>query len=348
MKLLKISVLVLALVLIMSMVNNSDVEASEETETVIRPTIEKTPSLLLSKEAISVEYNEVINFEDYVLAGYFDQVEVPLLDTTQLGTHTVYYIAKTGLNEVQAALQVTINDTVAPIFDKKISTLTLDYGEEVDLNEWFEVSDNTPGEVTLTFSDEIDSTIEGTHNLTALAVDESGNEATHEFEVIVKPKPKPKPIPVYVPPVVSTPSTSDTVAASSEAFSARVTYYGVDCYGCYMNSSGQGSLASGVRVSTSAVYQNGSWVPGITYKGYYILAAGKQYPFCTVIDLYNHTISGNGISPSQPIRGIVLDRGGAVSGNHFDVFIGSQKSSGVRHVGGSPKAEVVGFVSGCY
>ena len=28
---------------------------------------------------------------------------------------------------------------------KKISTLTLDYGEEVDLNEWFEVSDNTPG-----------------------------------------------------------------------------------------------------------------------------------------------------------------------------------------------------------
>ena len=101
----------------------------------------------------------------------------------------------------------------------------------------------------------------------------------------------------------------------------------------------KGSLASpGVRVSTTAVYQNGSWVPGITYKGYYILAAGKQYPFCTVIDLYNHTISGNGISPSQPIRGIVLDRGGAVSGNHFDVFIGSQKSSGVRHVGGSPKA----------
>lgn len=348
MKLIKISILALILLLVTSVSVQPTVQASEENEKVIRPTIERTPSLQLNQETLSVEYGEEVVLEDLIISGYWDQLILPQLDTTQLGNHTVFLIAKQGLNEVKVSLDIEIADTTPPEFDEKISTLSLDYNEEVDLLDWFEASDNTGGKVTLSQNLEIENTKPGKQTITVIAQDESGNENSHDVVVTVKEKPKPKPKAVVVVPSTSNNSLSDTSSNSNDRFNAKVTYYGVDCYGCYMDSSGQGYTASGVRVSTTGVYQNGSWVPGITYKGYYIFAAGRQYAYCTIIDIYNHGIVGQGISPDTPIRGIVLDRGGGVSGNHFDVFIGNQRSSGVRHVRANPQAQVVGHLAGCY
>lgn len=57
---------------------------------------------------------------------------------------------------------------------------------------------------------------------------------------------------------------------------------------------------------------------GIFYRGYRILATDPSIPFGTLIDIkLNGTL----------IHGIVLDRGGAIRGSHFDIVMPSRSSA---------------------
>lgn len=106
--------------------------------------------------------------------------------------------------------------------------------------------------------------------------------------------------------------------------SSRTTRYGVDCVGCYY-SEGRGGTASGINVGFTEVKQrDGSWQQGYTYEGYYIIAASSQLPLCTVVEISNHGYSGSGITPGQPFKAIVADRGGAINGRSIDLFIGTE------------------------
>ena len=116
------------------------------------------------------------------------------------------------------------------------------------------------------------------------------------------------------------------VAEGAYFKTTRITTYGVDCVGCSGEKTGYGNFASGVSVSTTAVLQsNGVWKDGITYDGYYIIAADSSIPLCTVVEISNHSISGSGIVAGEPFQAIVLDRGGAIDNGHIDFFEGSQK-----------------------
>lgn len=109
---------------------------------------------------------------------------------------------------------------------------------------------------------------------------------------------------------------------------AKITTYGVDCYGCY-NENGFGGTAGGVKVSLTSVQQsNGSWLEGITYDGYYIVAANSSIPMGSIIEVSNHGFSGYGLAEGQPFLAMVLDRG-AMTLNHLDLFVGSQVSNGI-------------------
>ncbi len=107
--------------------------------------------------------------------------------------------------------------------------------------------------------------------------------------------------------------------------SSRSTAYGVDCALCSGRDTGVGSTASGVRVSTTAVLQdNGEWLDGITYEGYYIIATSQSIPLCTVVKIEDHSYSGYGLTAGEPFEAIVLDRG--VGGSAIDLFAGSEVS----------------------
>lgn len=119
-----------------------------------------------------------------------------------------------------------------------------------------------------------------------------------------------------------------TLLNSDEAVSAYITTYGTDCVGCY-NVNGVGGTASGIGVSFNAVKQaDGTWQDGITYEGYYIVAANGSIPFGSIIKVSNHGYSGNGLTPGVPFYAIVLDRG-AMTINHLDLFVGSQVSNNI-------------------
>ncbi|QIK69031.1 hypothetical protein G7062_01475 [Erysipelothrix sp. HDW6C] len=108
---------------------------------------------------------------------------------------------------------------------------------------------------------------------------------------------------------------------------SRITRYGVDCVGCNMGADGRGGTASGVGVGLDSVRQkDGTWLPGMTYEGYYVIATSSALPLCTVVEVSNHTVSGAGIQPGVPFRAIVLDRGGAIQGSKIDLYAGSESA----------------------
>ena len=109
---------------------------------------------------------------------------------------------------------------------------------------------------------------------------------------------------------------------------AKITTYGTDCNGCY-NLNGYGGSAGGVKLSFDSVRQSdGSWKEGITYDGYYIVAANSSIPMGSIIEVSNHGLSGYGLVEGQPFYAMVLDRG-AMTLNHLDLFVGSEKSNGL-------------------
>ena len=121
-------------------------------------------------------------------------------------------------------------------------------------------------------------------------------------------------------------------------FTGRLTTYGGDCNGC------GGTSSSGLKLSsTSGVNDSNS--PYLTYNGtkYYCLAADRSIPFGTVIKISNHNLNTAGT-----IYGIVVDRGGAITGNKVDIFNGSEH--GQKYFSGSTSSntqfEIVSVGSG--
>ena len=109
--------------------------------------------------------------------------------------------------------------------------------------------------------------------------------------------------------------------------------YGVDCVGCSGQYTGVGNFAMGVHYNKNyGVRQyDGTFSGTITYEGYYIIATDRSIPFCTVVEIKNHQFVGAGIENNVPFQAIVLDRGGAITGNRIDLFIGMQTNMEITY-----------------
>lgn len=119
-------------------------------------------------------------------------------------------------------------------------------------------------------------------------------------------------------------------SVGSTFVSSGLTRFGVNCVGCPVDSQGRGNTSAGVRIALDSVRQkDGTWKPGITYEGYYILATDKAIPHCTVVEVTNHGYKGMGLEPGVPFKAIVLDRGGAIKGARIDFFVGDENNLNV-------------------
>ena len=53
---------------------------------------------------------------------------------------------------------------------------------------------------------------------------------------------------------------------------------------------------------------------------------------CSIFKISNHGLSGAGIKVEQPFYAMVMDRGGAIQGNHFDLYIGLQSANPLQRI----------------
>ena len=180
------------------------------------------------------------------------------------------------------------------------SPVTYEYSDSVAKGAV--IQQGTPGEITNTYEVVYQNNIEVERTL--VLAKKTVKETT---TVISKGK---KPITVsYLP-------SSQEFAAGIKSFTGILTYYGGDCAGC------SGFAASGLSLSptTGVNYSNTAL---LQYQGgsYYCLAADPSIPFGTIVKIENHNLSLN-----STIYGIVVDRGGAITGTHFDIFNGSESN----------------------
>jgi Uncharacterized protein conserved in bacteria len=99
-------------------------------------------------------------------------------------------------------------------------------------------------------------------------------------------------------------------------FTGRLTRYGADCVGC------GNRTAAGLYVTTNGVENSGKVTMSYNGGEYYVLAADGSIPFGSILKVSNH-----GFSIPDPFYGIVLDRGGAITGTNVDVFCGGESAS---------------------
>ena len=119
-------------------------------------------------------------------------------------------------------------------------------------------------------------------------------------------------------------------------FYPKMTTYGVDCVGCSGETTGTGGTASGIKLSVEqgVLQPGGVWRSGIQYGGYYMVAADKSLPMCSVLEITDHGYSGAGLTPGVPFKALVVDRGGGVKGAHLDLYGGSEKAPILRRANG--------------
>ncbi len=125
----------------------------------------------------------------------------------------------------------------------------------------------------------------------------------------------------------------------------RNTVYGADCKGCTL-SDGIASTSSQIEITTESIRQsNGQWKKGLTYDGYYLIAADRALPMCTVVRISEHSYSGAGIKPDQPFYALVADRGSMIQNRTIDLFAGSEENPLIKHAELSGAViEIVGFL----
>lgn len=126
-------------------------------------------------------------------------------------------------------------------------------------------------------------------------------------------------------------------------FPSNIWRYGADCGGCYPVD-GVARTSSGISFSNTSVRQaDGNWEEGITYEGYYLLASSTKLPICTIVEIEDHTFSGEGLEPGVPFQAVIGDRG--VPENTLDLFVGSEKYiNRVKMLGKQhPKVTIIGF-----
>lgn len=122
-----------------------------------------------------------------------------------------------------------------------------------------------------------------------------------------------------------------TIQIGSFFVSRRSTVYGADCEGCTIKN-GIGQTSSQIEVSTESIRQrDGVWKEGVTYEGYYLIAADTLLPMCTILRVSNHSYEGSGIEKGAPFYALVVDRGSAVQKNCIDLFAGKEKNPSIVH-----------------
>lgn len=139
----------------------------------------------------TVEYgtnkSELINVADWLEEGEdATNVSMSIVGTTdqdllEVGKYKV--VLKDETNDSKGTCTLTVEDTTAPVWQKTTDTITLQVGQELKLEDYFEASDLS--EVSYSTKDTIDTSKEGSNTILVLAQDVSKNKAEYSCTVNV-------------------------------------------------------------------------------------------------------------------------------------------------------------------
>lgn len=122
-------------------------------------------------------------------------------------------------------------------------------------------------------------------------------------------------------PQTTQPQVQENTSTTGNIIYSYLTHYGPDCAGC------GGTTSSGYNVRNTIYYNDN------TYGQVRIVAMSKNYPLYTVIKLKNYKYG--------TITAIVLDRGGAITGNKIDLLVSSESEASQCGIQNSVEVEIL-------
>ncbi len=250
------------------------------------------------------------------ITDYVPAINIRIKDGT--GEETGYLVKQASVEEILTSLNITLNEE--DYTDLSLDTVLVDE-DVINIYRVTYTTDSTTEEIPYTTE-----YVTGSSSVSGTRVAQEGQTGTLQYNYSVKLVNGEEVERTLVSQEVVEESVNTVVEYNTigvgTTFTGTLTTYGADCVGC------TGRTSAGAVLSSNGV--NGSGSAKITYQGqeYYVLAADSSIPLCSIIEITNHSL---GIESTA--YGIVLDRGGAINGNHLDIFCGLE--NGNRFFGGS-------------
>lgn len=127
---------------------------------------------------------QLTNYE--IIKPYFDSAQISFDEEvlfTEIGKQEISYTIKNGIFKKKGKITIEVIDTKEPILNGP-EKVVIEVDSEFDLKEIYTVEDNDTN-INISFSDDIDFSIEGNYSTVVVASDTAGNEATMDVEVEV-------------------------------------------------------------------------------------------------------------------------------------------------------------------
>lgn len=160
-----------------------DFEAKEE---------QPKPSQLelnISTEEVMVDYEEDFDPSELVISGSYDQLLLPIVDTTIYGPQVITFMATLDQQQIKVNRTIFVKDNIAPVIEGE-DLIELKYDSEFDILSVFTVTDNIDENISLELVGELDRLTPGEYPLQVKAVDSSQNETTLDIVVVVNEDPE--------------------------------------------------------------------------------------------------------------------------------------------------------------
>lgn len=140
-----------------------------------------------SDQEETIEYGTDIQAEEFV-KDYKGTLEVPELNTKQVGTQKLTYILDYGGYETEYTKTVHIKDTQEPTLKAlKGTSFTIKQGESLPFSEEdFEAVDPVDGKCKVSFVGKVNTNIAGTYHIQAVAQDKNKNRVQKTVDVKVE------------------------------------------------------------------------------------------------------------------------------------------------------------------
>ncbi len=153
---------------------------------------EPKPSQLelnISTEEVLVDYEEEFDASSMVLSGSYDQLLLPIVDTSIYGPQVITFMATLDQQQVKVNRTIFVKDDIAPVIEGE-ELIELKYDSEFDILSVFSVTDNIDENLELELIGDLDRLTAGEYPLQVKAVDSSNNETVYDFLVVVNEDPE--------------------------------------------------------------------------------------------------------------------------------------------------------------
>lgn len=145
------------------------------------------PTLTITDKDVVVEYGDKeFDINSLIVWGNFDDLSITIVDVFKVGKQEITFTALKDGEKVELTKEIEIVDTKYPKIDEIKKEITINQGQEFNVNDYVIASDPVEGRIKVHLSSDIDVNQPGDYSREVVARDSNGNEAREVISITVR------------------------------------------------------------------------------------------------------------------------------------------------------------------